>query len=453
MKMAKKVTPQSIIGQQGANLIERIVLRMGYVWRATAIFDVGIDGEIEIRDPMTGEMTNTIIKVQAKATTKPFRAETDDSFEYSCTQNDLNYWLRGNVPVILVVCRLDTNEAYWVSIRDYFSDPAAQKTRKVRFDKQGDRFDASCTVVLKGLALPKDSGIYFAPLQETETLYTNLLKVTSFASKIFVAGTNYRESGAVWREFNSMRIKVGPEWILTGKQIVSFHTLKEPPFNTICDLGTCESFDTHEWANSQDEDIKRQFVQLLNKCLQKRTQLLRLDFNRTHQHYYFPPTKDPTTKELKPYKVWYQSLQQKASREVFGEYAKKSDPSQRAYYRHSAFKGQFLQFGGEWYLEITPTYHFTSDGYERYKFRSELLQGIKRLDRNPAVLGQLLMWADYLSRSTQSIFSSEYPFLDFGQLATVDINTSLPDDIWYNSEEEDEVKSLGEVSNQLGLFD
>ena len=448
MKHGKKVTQQSIIGQQGANLIEQIVFRMGYVWRATSIFDVGIDGEIEIRDPVTGEMTNTIIKVQAKATTKSFQAETDNSFEYSCTQRDLDYWLRGNVPVVLIICRPDTNEAYWISIRDYFTDTAVQKTRKVRFDKQHNCFDASCDAALKKLALPKDSGIYFAPLQKTETLYTNLLKVTSFGSKIYVAGTNYRKEGAVWGEFNSTGVKVGPEWILTDKKIFSFYKLDEPPFDAICNLGTCKSFDTREWADSKDEDTKRQFVKLLNKCLQKRTRLLRLDFNRTHQHYYFP-----ATKKLEAYKVWYQGLQQRASRAVFRQYYKKSDPGQRAYCRHSAFKGHFLRRNGEWYLEITPTYHFTSDGYERYKFRSELLQGIKRLDRNPAVLGQLLMWADYLSRSTQSIFSSEYPFLDFGQLATVDINTSLPDDIWYNSEEEDEVKSLGEVSNQLGLFD
>ena len=448
MNQGKKVTSQSIIGQLGANLIEKIVLEMEYVWRATSIFDVGIDGEIEIRDPTTGEMTNTIIKVQAKATTKPFQAEADNSFEYSCTQKDLDYWLQGNVPIILVVCRPNTDEAYWVSIRDYFSTPATQKTRKVLFDKQRDRFDASCAAALKKLALPKDSGIYFAPLQKTETLYTNLLKVTSLAPKIYVASTNYRKRRAVWDKFYSMEVKVGPEWILTDKKIFSFHKLDEPPFDTICDLGTCESFDTREWADSKDEDTKRQFVWLLNMCLQRRTQLLRLDFNRTHQHYCFPPTK-----ELKPYKIWYQSLQRKASRGVFREYAKKSDPSQRAYYRHSAFKGRFLQFGDEWYLEITPTYHFTSDGYKRCKFRSELLQGIKRLDRNPAVLGQLLMWADYLSRSTQSIFSSEYPFLDFGQLATVDINTSLPDQVWYNTEEEDEAKNLGRTNNRLELFD
>ena len=447
MKLSKKVTSQSIIGQLGANLIEQIVLKMGYVWRATSIFDVGIDGEIEIRDPMTGEMTNTIVKVQAKATTKGFQAETDNSFEYHCSPKDLHYWLQGNVPIILVVCRPDTNEAYWVALRDYFSDLAVQKTRKICFDKQRNRFDASCAAWLKKLALPKDSGIYFAPLQQIETLHSNLLQVASFAPNIFVAGTNYRQEGEVWRKFNSMKVKVGPEWILADKQIVSFHNLQEPPFNEICDLGTCESFYTHEWANSQDEDTKRQFVRLLNKCLEEKTRLLGLRFDRYHKYYYFRATKG-----LKTRKEWYQSGQNRVSREVFKQYSKKSDPSQRAYCRHSAFKGYFVRLGDEWYVEITPTYHFTSDGYTENKFRAERLQGIKRLDRNPAVLGQLRMWADYLSRP-HDLFSLHYSFLRFGQLATVDINASLPDDLWNNAEEEDEVENLEETDNQLELFD
>ncbi len=442
----KKVTSQSIIGQQGVNHIERIVQKMGYVWRPTPIFDVGIDGEIEIRDPTTGEMTNAIIKVQSKATTRQFQAETNHSFEYLCEQKDLDYWLQGNVPIILVVCRPETNEAYWVSVRDYFSTPATQKTRKILFDKQRDRFDTSCAAGLKKLALPKDSGIYFTPLQKTETLYTNLLKVTSLARKIYVASTNYRRRGSVWDKFSSMEVKVGPEWILTDKQIVSFHNLKEPPFSEICDLGTCESFDTQEWANSKDEDIKRQFVQLLNKCLVGKTRLLGLEFNKAHQHYFFP-----ATKELKTQEVSYYGSKKRVSREVFKQYSKKGDPSQRAYCRHSAFEGQFLRLGDEWYLEITPTYHFTSDGYRKDKFREERLQGIKRLDRNPAVLGQLRMWAVYLSRP-QDLLSLNYPFLRFGQLATVDINASLLDDVWYKSEEKD--KSVEEnTENQLRLFD
>src|SRR5205085_12290963 len=115
----KKVAPQSIIGQQGANLVERIVLQMKYAWRPILIFDVGVDGEIEVCDPETGEATNATVRVQVKATTQPFQAETADSFEYSCDRRDLDYWLRGNAPMILILCRPDSNEAYWLSLKEY----------------------------------------------------------------------------------------------------------------------------------------------------------------------------------------------------------------------------------------------------------------------------------------------------------------------------------------------
>jgi hypothetical protein len=71
----KKVSHAEIIGEQGVNLIQRIVLEMGFVWHATKI-DAGIDGYIEIRDPTTGEVTNCIIQVQSKATERAFESET-----------------------------------------------------------------------------------------------------------------------------------------------------------------------------------------------------------------------------------------------------------------------------------------------------------------------------------------------------------------------------------------
>lgn len=431
----------------GANLIERIVLQMKHVWRPMLIFDVGIDGEIEICDPETGEATNTTVKVQAKATTQSFQAETSDSFEYLCEQRDLDYWLRGNAPVILVVCRPDTDEAYWISIKDYFMDLSTQKARKVYFDKRRDRFDASCASALRQLASPKDSGVYFTPLQKTEKIYSNLLEIASFAPKIYVAYTDYRKPGALWAKFRSTGGKVGPEWILAHKQIISFHDLNEFPFSTVCDLGTCESLDTSEWSDADDDDRRREFVRLLNLCLRERTRLLGLRFDKDREYYYFPAHKG-----LKTRKVEYQSIRRRVSREVFKQHRKKSDATQRAYCRHSAFKGYFLRLGNDWYLEITPTYHFTFDGYKEDMFHAERLKGIKRLERNPAVLGQLLMWADYLGRPIRSLFSSEYPFLSFGELATVDIDTSLPDDVWYSAEEGGEARSMRATANQLRLL-
>lgn len=133
---------------------------MGWIWRPVNVFDVGIDGEIEIRDPMTGEATNCIVRVQAKATERAFASESESGLEFPCDANDLDYWLRGNVPVVLIVCRPSVNEAYWVSIRDYFRDPSVRKSGRVRFDKKANRFDATCAATLRQLALPRDSGIF-----------------------------------------------------------------------------------------------------------------------------------------------------------------------------------------------------------------------------------------------------------------------------------------------------
>jgi hypothetical protein len=55
----KKLSTQSLIGQQGINLFERIVLEMQYAWRPTPGFDVGVDGEIEACDPITDAATNS----------------------------------------------------------------------------------------------------------------------------------------------------------------------------------------------------------------------------------------------------------------------------------------------------------------------------------------------------------------------------------------------------------
>ncbi len=422
---------------------------MKYVWRPLLIFDVGVDGEIEICDPVTGEATNATIRVQAKATTRPFQAETTESFEFSCDQKDLDYWLRGNAPVILIVCRPETNEAYWVSIKDFFRELSSQKTRKVQFNKLRDRFDLACAVKLKELAIPKDIGIYFAPLPKREVLYTNLLRVASFPQKMYIAETDYRTPGDIWKEFKSMAVKVGPEWMLSNKRIISFQNLGEPPFNSICDLGTFESFDSNEWAYTDDGDKKRDFVRLLKLCLQERMRLLGLRFyeNEKLKYFFFPATRD-----LKTRKVRYQSIQNKVSREVFKQYFKKSDPTQRAYCRHSAFKGYFQRMGNEWYLEITPTYHFTSDGFREDPLRAERLKGIKRLERNPAVIGHLLMWADFLQRPIRNLFTQVDPFLSFGNLATVGIDTGLPDNIWYAAEEGEDAASMKATVNQPRLF-
>lgn len=154
----KKISPKDIIGEKGINLIQKVVLDMGFVWYPTGSVEAGIDGYIEIRDPLTGQVTNQIIQVQSKAAEVNFTAETTEGFDYYCDTRDLEYWLGGNAPIILVRSRTSTNETYWISLKDYFKDISKRSTRKVHFDKSKDRFDAQCRETLISLSMSKDSG-------------------------------------------------------------------------------------------------------------------------------------------------------------------------------------------------------------------------------------------------------------------------------------------------------
>lgn len=434
--LSKKIHHNSFIGQKGVNLIEKITLDMDFLWYPSPAMEAGIDGIIEIRDAASGEVTNSIIQVQSKATENAFQSETAQGFDYLCEAKDLEYWLRGNAPVILVRSRPDTNEAYWVSLKDYFKDPEKRRARKIHFDKQKDRFDVSSKSALMTLAMPRDAGIYFAPPPKKETLFSNLLRVSNYPDNIYTAQTMLSDRRDVWAAFERMNANVGPQWTVKSKTIISFIDLDAEPWSKVCEIGTLESHDARLWAYSSDPDRRRVFVELLNYCLRAKARELNLVFNlkfsRGSEFYYFGATPDLRTR-----RVHYQSITNKTSRDVFRAYPNHRNPR---YYRHSAFGGKFQLHDDTWYLEITPTYYFTYDGHRLDRFYEDRLKGIKRLESNAAVLGQVVMWGAYLSRKDSLLPS--YPFLEFDQLMSFDIECGINEEEWLPHEDEDKREIL-----------
>ena len=94
----KKIPTSGITGQKGIALIQKAVLGMGCLWHETGGLEAGIDGFIEFRDPTTGEVLNQHLAVQSKATSKAFHAKSPS---YICDREDLDYWLRGNMPIVV----------------------------------------------------------------------------------------------------------------------------------------------------------------------------------------------------------------------------------------------------------------------------------------------------------------------------------------------------------------
>ena len=431
MIKTKKLSHKSLLGQQGANLIERILIEMGQVWRPTVVHDTGVDGTLEFRDPLTAEVFNRHIHIQSKATNGQWESETAKGFIYRVREEDLNYWLRGNLPVILVVSRPRTNEAYWVSINNDFHEPKSRAAKKIEFHKDQDSFDKEALSKLRDLAIPAEKGIYKPPLRKEEELVSNLLQVRDFPKTLYVAGTQFRKRKELIDLMSQHGIQGKREWILKNERIFSFYDLNEYPWTEISDLGTMEDFDTQEWAESDDEDKLKEWVELLNTCL--RGKLFREGIRYQHESqfkfYYFLPNRDRKQRFYR-----YHSQQNETRREVVKPITNKKLKTLLCY-RHSAMEARFSRFDSLWHLEVSPTYFYTCDGEKPYMFHGDQLAGIKRLEHNESVLGQLIMWERLLT-DRGDIFRHEYPLLRFDGLRRFTVGQGISDDLWLPVEEE-----------------
>jgi hypothetical protein len=124
----KTVTRQTIIGEKGIALIERRCLEMGYLFHPRRV-DHGIDGHIDLVDQDSGAVLNQTLLVQSKASDRPFAWETDQSLRFVCDDRDLDLWLAGNAPVILVLSHPEQDEAWWVDVKAAFPDAESRVSR------------------------------------------------------------------------------------------------------------------------------------------------------------------------------------------------------------------------------------------------------------------------------------------------------------------------------------
>lgn len=426
----KRIGRSDIIGQRGMAHIQSVVNAMDFMFYPTGGVEAGIDGYIELRDAGTGEVTNTLLQVQGKATERErLQGDNGQTFEFPCSEADITYWLQGTAPVLLVFVVLQEGRAYWKSIKDWFSDPERVKARKVVFDRGKDLFDRDAKSAVVGVAAGARPGSTGPSVRIHEELLTNLVGV-GFGPRLYWAPTrhpNDKTFGAALRELDP---KAGGEWIVRSKAVLSFHNLDRWPWDELCDAGAMEEFDVDEWSDSDDDDRQRDFVALLNRAM---SEFVRPALRRDRETgvLYFPK---PWTRDKLNYA--YRSLQNTTTRRVVGPYGKsKADPDKPAYWRHSGLLHRFVRLGGKWFVEVTPTYHFTRDGKEPDSWGGERLKKIKEMENNAAVMGQFVMWRSFLlTHGTGDLVSPTYPHLSFSAINALKIEVGVPDDLWTSQE-------------------
>jgi hypothetical protein len=323
------------------------------------------------------------------------------------------------MPVILVVSSPTTNEGYWVSVKSYFKHWGPGQPTTITFARATQRFTKDSLRNLMSLAAPK-AGFYLAPPRKVEKLHSNLLHIDEFPERIYFADTECRWPSDVWALLRKTGHVPNGGWVLKGKRLISFHDLSEIPWTSVCDKGTVEGFPAKDWADSDDPEQQHLFVQLLN-------QTLRAQLNGDLRYW----TKEECFAFVgEARKVGYQSLQRRSRIAVVSQFSSTAkDGRVFEWRRHLAFRGMFRRLDDGWYLQITPTYRFTRDGFELERFHEDRLKGIKQLEGNRAVLSCVLFWADFL-RPKSTLFAQDPPPIRFGNLLMFDSPVGINDKDW-----------------------
>jgi hypothetical protein len=415
----KRFTESARIERLGVALCQSVVTRMGHIWREKGV-DYGIDGEIELVDD--GQVLNRVLWVQSKAKggDGKFPGETEGGFRYMCSQVDIDYWLSGTAPVLLVCSRPDAGEAWFKHLPSWFGDASRRRERSVEFHKVADRFDASASRRLLTLGVEASSGVYLSPPPRKETLTTNLLTVEHLAPRAYVAPTRCRG----WSDSNPRLVKAGHDLVsdvvFHDGKIYSFRRLDEPPLDVLTD-GAMDSIGTDELADSPDDRDQQLLRWLLSATLKELTSR-ELRLHSKGGYLYFKAPADGSTKRV--------FVAKGRGRAVVQRYDPPEGATWKGYTRHYALEFQFVQADSDWHLALVPTYHYTSDGREDFPYSASQIATMKRIEGHEAVRGQTSFWGRYLSW-TPTLFSGDPdPRLRFGRLATVEVDRGIDDRSW-----------------------
>jgi hypothetical protein len=421
----KQVSRSAHIGDAGIALIHQRVSAMDHVWHERTV-DAGIDGTIELRDPATGEVSNCHLQVQSKASDNDFPGETADRFHYDCDERDLDYWMKSSMPVLLVCSHPKRGEAWWAHIQSYFADPARRASGRVDFNKITMSLEGDVSDRLFAVADPH--GRAHTPVADLrdETLESNLLPVTM--PDVFwaydAAVTLPRKVYDLQRESSH---DIRDDFTLFGGRLLTWSPVEDTALaGAVNGDPTIEA--TGELLDGSP-DSERILVRLLNNAFR---QDLRDDcaFHGKRHMLYFRATDDLSPRSWNTSGTHWRS--------VFKPHAKKTNPSQVSYYKHAGLKWQFLNLDDEWFCALTPDYYYSIDGYRESRFTAQYLSGIKRLERNPAVLGETRMWAAILAGREgghDSLFSQNERILDFGKLVTFDTDRGIDEAKWKRAAE------------------
>ena len=219
-----------------------------------------------------------------------------------------------------------------------------------------------------------------------EVLYTNLYEVEELP-RIFTAPTSYPSRLAIARDFGCKT----PTCIMSSNKLYTTSDIDnvDNPLRRAVDTGDIRSVDEGSWL--KDNDHEKLLTALLNLQADHFCRGLGLSYDHIGKKHYCDINR--VTKGI----TWTLNVRSSTRSMIL--------PHERDgkvyFYRHRALKLSYHIFGSRVFLQLEPSWTFTSDGsavVEDRKRRAVLNTRIQSMIRNDAQFGEQKFWAWLLSK-------------------------------------------------------
>lgn len=446
--MSKIILESHVTGDKGVAAFHSFCANHSpfILWRPETVNDFGIDGEVELTAKNANgklEATGEILKIQIKSTLRGsyIHKETDTSFEFRPREEDVEYWNKHKLDVVLVIFDDNANRLYAKKIlkidEGYFKQNIPIVIGK----------EENILSIGKNEFLEKFSGSFKQRINHNvkERLSSNIFKFTRLPKFIYQFEPKINNAKEIFEKIESTE---RPVFLFQSKKL---HTFFNPSGfakfrDEAIDYSTKKELSVRELL--KDSDTRRLVTELMNLEFKQFCYAEKIGFNKQYNRYFFM-AKSKTLKNRIEYYDSKSGKRKDTHRTVvtFKEY------KTRSFYRHFAFETKYIINDEGFFMVINPQYLFTNDGFNPLADKSEITKLTNYLtsrERNQQVLNHVHFVFSFLAKGRKKLVMSaiEGSEIELSSYQFFNVDFGIPID----NKEADMPESHYDGSNQQSMF-
>ncbi|MBS1977840.1 MAG: DUF4365 domain-containing protein [Bacteroidetes bacterium] len=393
--MAKTVSESHITGDKGVAAFHTYCVKHTpyIIWRPETVNDFGIDGEVELTSKNTQgklEATGEILKIQIKSTLKGsyIHKETAEAFEFTPREDDIEYWTKHKLDVVLVIFNDATDELFAKKITK-LDEGYFKKNIPITISKTDNILSIGDNRFLEKYSQNFKQRINY---NFKETLSTNIFRFSKLPKNILEFDAKILTAKEI---FEQLPRNERPIFLIRTKKIYSFSNPSIfPKFKDIAiDYSSRKELLVKNLLKQPENS--RLVAELMNLEFKEFCYSEYIAFNKQYGRYFFVLKSKTFTSRIEYYDSKAKKKDTHRTVVSFHEYKPTN------FFRHFAFETKFLYDETGLFLVINPQYFFTSDGMMPLEDKAQITKLTNYLtskERNQHVLNHVHFVFSFLAK-------------------------------------------------------